>query len=47
MAGLDEHSADGIFQPGTCADYRALVERCGLTVTDRIPLKEPFGGFGH
>ena len=35
------------FQPGTCADYRALVERCGLTVTDRIPLKEPFGIFGH
>ena len=47
VAGLDAHSADGIFQPGTCADYRALVERCGLTVTDRIPLKEPFGGFGH
>ena len=47
VAGLDAHSADGIFQPGTCADYHALVERCGLTVTDCIPLKEPFGSFGH
>lgn len=42
VAGLDAHSVDGIFQPDTREDYRALVARCGLTVTDRIPLRDPF-----
>lgn len=42
VAGLDAHSVDGIFQPDTRAAYRALVEHCGLTVTDHISLRDPF-----
>ena len=42
VTGLDAHSVDGIFQPDTLENYRALIARCGLTVTDRISLRDPF-----